>query len=69
MVRMRMRVAMGVMVEDYGEMLVTSRVVFQSIVMCSKMRRRERMSRQGVRARGGETHKFASGLPTDTGYI
>ena len=46
--RARTRVAMGVMVEDYGETLVTSRVVFQSVAMYSEMRRREGMSRRGV---------------------
>ena len=43
--RARTRVVMGAMVEDYGEMLATSRVVFQSVAMCSKTIRREGMSR------------------------
>ena len=42
---MRMRKVTGVTVEDYREMLTTSRVVIQGVAMCGEATRSEGMSR------------------------
>ena len=46
--RTRTRKVTGTTVEDYREMLMMSRVVIQSVAMCSEATRSEGVSRQSV---------------------